>query len=169
MTRAEKKSSRGENASTHIRGFRTMESRLTALCTKPNVLTNVTKAQELKGLVSATYGPGDVTGRTSLCLLFLCTLPSQSSSPGMVALLPVPKLQAAILTTQLLKREKELGMEESGFPEGHQGTSSRSSTKQQTFTVIALQRNCVPCFKVDRSNARLPTLQSGTWGFWTSG
>lgn len=50
---------------------------------------------------------------------------------------PVPKLQAAILTTHLLEREKELGVEERGFPEEHQGRGTRRRTKQLMFTIVA--------------------------------
>ena len=52
--------------------------------------------------------------------------------------LPVPKLQAAILTTQLLERVKGPGVAESGFPEEHQGTGPRRHAKQLMFTVTAL-------------------------------
>lgn len=80
-----------------------------ALCTKANMLTNVTKAQDSGVWFQQRMAPAiqmmSLGTRPSVCSSFLCALHSQSGSPCIVALLPVPKLRAAILTAQQPERK----------------------------------------------------------------
>lgn len=109
---------------------------------KRNILINVTEPQDL-GIWFQQRADVGIQVMSLGIPPFVLILPlypsvSRGSSPCMVALLPIPKLQAAILTAQQLGRKEDWEQRET------EALVPEEAKKQQTSTMMDLKENWVP-------------------------